>query len=174
MTKRRAEHPLICDVPLKRCQSGEHLYPTPVAYPDLPPCPLATKLRKRAFTGEEECEDITRKSYKRSAIKKEERQPDTTRTDRAPRWGCASRRFRAEDRRLAWDAPGAACSEKGPAKQSSSGPELGHRGGEVSPTEEQLCSFNSFQYWRVPLPALELTELQDPELSVSSETGMET
>lgn len=33
---------------------------------------------------------------------------------------------------------------------------------QAAPSEEELCHFNTFQYWRVPLPGVDLSELQDP------------
>ncbi|XP_041082697.1 uncharacterized protein wu:fa19b12 [Polyodon spathula] len=32
----------------------------------------------------------------------------------------------------------------------------------TTPSEKELCHFNTFQYWRVPLPDVDLSELQDP------------
>ncbi|XP_030647684.1 uncharacterized protein C9orf40 homolog [Chanos chanos] len=155
MTKRRAENVLLSDVPNKRLSSlcgpethhkCAHMVQT-TASPSLLTL-VGNRCRKRPnfFEEEEESHEFTLSPKK-----------TLTSMKNSPDRGMSSGRFRDES--------------KPPVRSSSCvPPKTGTREG-VTCTDEDLSSYNSFQYWRVPLPELDLSLLDGDNASETSGTS---
>ncbi|XP_015222685.2 uncharacterized protein C9orf40 homolog [Lepisosteus oculatus] len=187
MTKRRAENILLYNGPLKRCirplyKIGAHDQGIPRATCVDPPLPLTHNTKKRALI-EGEFEKAN-SPCKRRIVNELQRERHTTFKEKDVSVRHISGSFQQDDKPEARGAVDIANRNNDALKRNNCEGDNSFEDGcfkldKVSPKEEELCHFNSFQYWRIPLPDLDLSELQDPGLEElpehsATETDMET
>ncbi|XP_064358604.1 uncharacterized protein C9orf40 homolog [Dromaius novaehollandiae] len=154
MAKRRAE-PLVCHVPFKR------------RLPEPPPRAAAPERRPRAEAAsaapKRQLEEAEAPPGKRPGLRGG--------SPRAEQGEAAGRRRRRG---------GPAAPEESQAAAGGAG-DRGKERAAAAEQEEEFCQYNSFLYWRVPLPTLDLSDIQDldgetvPETKTPSRTDiMET
>lgn len=173
MTKRRAEDALFCDAPLKRCarslcridaQSpgmavafGANVNPA-----SLPS--LAESCRKRAFcSDEQELTEVARPRKKSTA----DRDNRTVETHVSGKYNIVSLKhsgsfFEEENKQSeisVLNSPGS-FSKKRMRDDSVGSENVLQQPDKGTLTDDDHCTFNSFQYWRVPLPEVDLSLLQ--------------
>ncbi|XP_030113887.4 uncharacterized protein C9orf40 homolog [Taeniopygia guttata] len=147
MAKRRAE-PLLCHVPVKRLLRD-------------PALPRAGERRPRAEPGgaaKRPLEEAEAPPGKRLGPGAPRAQPGEAGGGRRRRGGTAA----------AQDAPAAEGRAGGRGKERAAPA--------AAEQEEEFCQYNSFLYWRPPLPAIDLSDIQnlDEETPSSAKTAART
>ncbi|XP_064355900.1 uncharacterized protein C9orf40 homolog isoform X2 [Dromaius novaehollandiae] len=148
---KRCAEPLVCHVPFKRCLSE----PSRAAAPERP-------------------------SWAEAANGAPKRQLEEAEAPPGKRPGLRGGSPRAEQ----GEAAGRPRRRGGPAaaqEARAAGGSEGRGKERAAAEEEEFCQYNSFLYWRVPLPTLDLSDIQDldgetvPETKTPSRTDtMET
>ncbi|XP_036381796.1 uncharacterized protein wu:fa19b12 [Megalops cyprinoides] len=178
MTKRRAEDDLLCDVPLKRCirscRIDAQLPGMAVVCggnvcnsPSLPALP--DNCRKRTYNFEEQ--EVTRPRKKSTTnnmhgvvemhVKGSNNSSFNTKN---------SGSFQEENKAFPVSTltSHGAVSKKRMRDESIASQDNLLLSEEGTSTEDDLCTFNTFQFWRVPLPDVDLSLLQSDDRAVQS------
>ncbi|XP_057228683.1 uncharacterized protein C9orf40 homolog [Malurus melanocephalus] len=143
MAKRRAE-PLMCHVPVKRLLRE-------------PPLSRAGERRSRAEPGREGPAAPKRPLEEAEAPPRKRPGPGAPREQ--PGDEGAGRRRRG----------GSAEPQDAPVEEGCAGGRVKERAVAAAEQEEEFCQYNSFLYWRAPLPAIDLSDIQNPDEDTSSD-----
>ncbi|XP_048839317.1 uncharacterized protein C9orf40 homolog [Brienomyrus brachyistius] len=178
MTKRRAENAVTCNAPCKRFIRSCAKIDTPLpgrdvacAVTDTPPLPtLPGNPRKRSL--EEPGLQKTALPHKKSPADAESCTGGKCTLDNGPE------RSYGRFEQMSDPEPASAATPKR-RREAEEVPHKMSKSEEGFPPEDDLSTFNSFQFWRVPLPSLDLSDLQsdgqEAARSISSEAdSMET
>ncbi|XP_068858244.1 uncharacterized protein C9orf40 homolog [Aphelocoma coerulescens] len=150
MAKRRAE-PLMCHVPVKRLLREPSLPRAGERRPRAEPARAGPAAPKRPL------EEAEAPPGKRLGAGGPRAQPGDAGGGRRRRGGTAAPQ----------DAPAAEARADGRAKE---------RAAAAAEQEEEFCQYNSFLYWRAPLPAIDLSDIQnlDEETPSDAKTAART
>ncbi|XP_047447062.1 uncharacterized protein wu:fa19b12 [Mugil cephalus] len=157
MAKRRTEDTVLNDSPSKRCFRSlcrvdmqlESMAPTGGVNPPSLMALLGSRCRKRPYY----FEDLERQEEEGALF------PKTTHCDtRKPAASVLTSGSFQEHRS---SSTVTACTKKRPRKDCTSSEGPIPKANDKADTDTEDCTYNSFQFWRVPLPELDLSLLED-------------